>query len=165
MRGCNGASVLAIGSMLLLGGASGSCNEEPAAPATPPAVVEAPGPADAPAPAPAGKPSLLGFEPRSPVAGEPLKIIGGPISFANGCQGIASVEAAVEGQTITVTWTAKEVPPDAVCTMALHDDLVTTTVEGLAAGTYSVKILPSGGEGSIHVRAADEPEPASAPRE
>ncbi len=39
--------------------------------------------------------------------------------------------------------------------MALHDDPVVATVEGLEAGTYEVVILPSGGTGKLVVAPKD----------
>jgi hypothetical protein len=158
--------------MLVLGGASGSCNEspavepeKPAAEASSPEPEPEPQPAPTSAPAPSGKPSQLTFDPWLPVAGQPLKITSSPITFNNGCQGIASVEAKVEPGKIIVTWTPKPVPPDAICTMALHADFATTTVEGLEAGTYRVEFLPSGGMATIAVRAVGEPEPETHTRQ
>jgi hypothetical protein len=97
----------------------------------------------------------LGFSPAHPRAGEPVTVRGGPISFRNGCEGIAGVEVHREGQRIEVRWRARAVPPDAICTMALHDDPVVATLEGLEAGTYEVVILPSGGQGTLVVAPGD----------
>lgn len=115
-------------------------------------------PAAAPATAPDGaesgtkrppvglpKPALAGGQqiritPAHPAADEAFEVRAGPITFRNGCEGIAKVEVKRAGSSVVVTWTPKQVPPDAMCTMALHDDWVTAQVDGLPAGTYTVSV-------------------------
>ncbi|RMG20107.1 MAG: hypothetical protein D6729_03625 [Deltaproteobacteria bacterium] len=80
------------------------------------------------------------FDPEAPMEGQPVALKAGPITFRNGCEGIESVAVHVNGRRIEVTWTPKAVPPDRICTMALHDDWVEAQLEGLSAGTYTVAV-------------------------
>ncbi|MDF1562451.1 MAG: hypothetical protein P1V51_05365 [Deltaproteobacteria bacterium] len=140
--------------MLLLGAGPGSCANEPTETRS---VFEAPPEGEAkPEPATeveAGPTGTVRSEPAAPLAGQPLKIIGGPISFTNGCQGVASVKVEVDEAKgeIAIFWLPKSVEPDAICSMAMHDDPVVASLEGLSAGEYSVKFHPRGGEGRVVV--------------
>lgn len=82
------------------------------------------------------------IQPEAPSAGETLKVRAGPLTFANGCEGIAgsNAEEPDEQGTIAVSWRPREVPPDAMCTQALHDMWIETRVEGLEPGEYTLRV-------------------------
>ncbi len=84
------------------------------------------------------------FEPPAPGAGQPIHVKAGPITFRNGCEGIAQVDVTVEESRVVVHWTPKSVPPDAMCTMALHDDWIEADIAGLAPGSYQVVVREVG---------------------
>lgn len=78
------------------------------------------------------------FIPAVPKAGESVRIEAGPITFRNGCLGIADVVVLRKGNQIELRWTPKEVPPDAMCTMGIHEEMVVAQTEALEAGVYTI---------------------------
>ena len=87
---------------------------------------------------PASTGDRIEIEPEEPAAGEEIKVRAGPLTFRNGCEGIERswAEPPDEAGRILLRWAPRVVPPDAMCTMALHSQWLEVTIEGLAAGEY-----------------------------
>ncbi len=121
-------------------------------------------PEDADAPSPAEEEDRVGYqpvsmgdrisiEPAEPVAGQPVEVRAGPLTFRNGCEGIErswAEEPDADGR-IVLRWAPRHVPPDAMCTMALHSQWIEAVIEDLEPGEYVV-VAPGIGEQSLTVR-------------
>lgn len=80
------------------------------------------------------------LDPDPPMAGKPFEVRAGPITFRNGCHGIERswAEGPDEDGVILLRWKPREVPPDAMCTMALHSQWIEASLPGLDEGEYTV---------------------------
>lgn len=77
-------------------------------------------------------------EPEEPAEGEAFQVRAGPLTFRNGCEGIERswAEGPDEDGRILLHWEPRAVPPDAMCTMALHSQWIEVSMDGLPAGEY-----------------------------
>ncbi len=141
-------------------GTNQTSSNEPSLPATeeaqPPKAEPPPAPLPEPNEEAAYEPVSFGdrilIEPETPSQSETVKVRAGPLTFRNGCEGIERswAEGPDERGVIELRWSPRPIPPDAMCTMALHSQWIEVDLEGLEAGDYMV-IAPGIGEQSFSV--------------
>jgi hypothetical protein len=90
--------------------------------------------------------STIEIRPSAPSAGETIQVRAGPLTFRNGCEGIARSMARGPdaGGTILIGWQPREVSPDEMCMQAFHDMWIEVELEALAAGEYELEVAGVG---------------------
>jgi hypothetical protein len=92
------------------------------------------------------QPSAVGktieVQPPSPSAGDTVRVRAGPLTFRNGCEGIARSRSRGPdaGGTIHVGWEPRQVSPDEMCTQAMHDMWIDVELQDLGPGSYTIQV-------------------------